>query len=339
MNREGGREGDEGAAQKETTGKARRRRIEGMVPRTGTSGAELEQATKHRATWMASSGGPQRKEDRRKEPKQEQPRRKEQAGNRAERSGAGGGGQPPGQKHSGDRNPGREHPGQSGAQPQEGIVQGSGPSATAWNIRDGKKPHSNGTGLTGASGGTKWQGDNRKKPGLEHAGKEVQAGNRATRTATSGGQKPSTETSRGEARGPGLERPGLRKGEEAAAARKAGGQSWNTNTRERNRTMKRGEEKRHAVSEMGREGDDGAAPQETNGKARVRRNDVGPVPGTGTSGAGQEQATKHQSRPPRQELVGGRRERKISAGNTREEERTRGHAQGAQTGFPWSRNP
>ena len=48
MNREGRREGDEGVALKDTTGKTRRRRKEGTVPRTGTSGADLEQATKRR---------------------------------------------------------------------------------------------------------------------------------------------------------------------------------------------------------------------------------------------------------------------------------------------------
>ena len=47
MNRDPRREGDEGAAQKETTGKAGRRRKEGTVPRTGTSGADQEKATKH----------------------------------------------------------------------------------------------------------------------------------------------------------------------------------------------------------------------------------------------------------------------------------------------------
>ena len=44
--------------------------------------------------------------------------------------------------------------------------------------------------------------------------------------------------------------------------------------------MWRGEEKQDAVSDMGREGDDGAAPLETDSRARSRRNDVGPVPRT-----------------------------------------------------------
>ena len=132
MNRDERREGDEGAAQKETTSKARRRRKVGMVPRTGTSGAR-------------------------------------------------------------------------------------------------KKPHSNGAPWTGTSGGTQRQADKRTEPGLEHPGKNVPAGNRATRTGTSGGQKPGTGTTGEEASGPGKERPGLlHNEEEAAVARKAGGQTRRT---------------------------------------------------------------------------------------------------------------
>ena len=55
-----------------------------------------------------------------------------------------------------------------------------------------------------------------------------------------------------------------------------------------------GEEKKDAVSDVRREGDDGGAKKETTGKAR-RRRIVGPVPRTATSGADQEQATKHES--------------------------------------------
>ena len=43
------REGDDRATQKETTGKARRRRTVGPVPWTGTSGADQEQATKQQS--------------------------------------------------------------------------------------------------------------------------------------------------------------------------------------------------------------------------------------------------------------------------------------------------
>ena len=62
--------------------------------------------------------------------------------------------------------------------------------------------------------------------GLEHQGKNVLAGNRATRARTSGGQKPGTGAAgeEGRRRRPGKERPGLSKEEEAAAANKAGGQ-------------------------------------------------------------------------------------------------------------------
>ena len=49
MNRDGRREGEEGAAQKETAGKTRRRRKEGTVPRTGTSGAIWSKQQKARA--------------------------------------------------------------------------------------------------------------------------------------------------------------------------------------------------------------------------------------------------------------------------------------------------
>ena len=61
-----------------------------------------------------------------------------------------------------------------------------------------------------------------KEPGLEHPGKTEQAGNRATRTGTSGGQKAWTGTSGEEASSPGLDRPGLHKQEEVAAARRSG---------------------------------------------------------------------------------------------------------------------
>ena len=55
-----------------------------------------------------------------------------------------------------------------------------------------KKPHSNGAPWTGTSGGT--QSDKHTEPGLEHPGKNVPAGNRATRTGTCGGQKLGTGT-------------------------------------------------------------------------------------------------------------------------------------------------
>ena len=54
-----------------------------------------------------------------------------------------------------------------------------------------------------------------------------------------------------------------------------------------------GEEKEATISEVRREGDKGTAWTEPPSKAR-RRRILGPMPRTGTSGAGQEQATKHQ---------------------------------------------
>ena len=85
------REGDEGAVQKETTGKARRRRKVGKVPRTqmGTSGAHQALVSIHQNT--GTNGGPHRKEDKRNELEHEQPRKEERAGNRAHRSGTAGG--------------------------------------------------------------------------------------------------------------------------------------------------------------------------------------------------------------------------------------------------------
>ena len=64
MNRHVRREGDEGAAQKETTGTARGRRKGGTVPRAGASGADQEQATKHQGNldwniWGATEKGRQ----------------------------------------------------------------------------------------------------------------------------------------------------------------------------------------------------------------------------------------------------------------------------------------
>ena len=76
--------------------------------------------------------------------------------------------------------------------------------------------------MNGSDGGTRQCKENKGQPGLEHPGKNEQAGNRATRTGTSGGPRPWTGTSGEEAGSPGLERPGLHKQEEAAAARTSG---------------------------------------------------------------------------------------------------------------------
>ena len=106
--------------------------------------------------------------------------------------------------------------------------------------------------------------------------------------------------------------------------------------------MWRGEEKKDAVSEMRREGDDGAATQETNGKARRTRKDVGPEPRTGTSGAGQEQAAKHQSRAPRTGASPGRIIRGRGTkwtGTSRKKKRREGVRKEPGLERPGSRNP
>ena len=77
-----------------------------------------------------------------------------------------------------------------------------------------KEPHSKGARWTGTSGGTQRQVDKHKEPGLGHPGKkEVPAGNRATRTGSSGGQNPETGTTRDEESGHQKETQGLRKEE------------------------------------------------------------------------------------------------------------------------------
>ena len=88
-----------------------------------------------------------------------------------------------------------------------------------------KKPRSNGAPWTGTSGRTLRQADKHTEPGLEHPRKNVPADNRVDRTGTSRGQKLGTGTIGGEESGPGKERSELRKEEDAAAARRAGGQS------------------------------------------------------------------------------------------------------------------
>ena len=136
-----------------------------------------------------------------------------------------------------------------------------------------------GANCTGASGGTKWQADKHTEPRLEHPGKSLQAGNKATRTGTSVGHKPWTGASGDEASG--MERPGLQKEKEEAAARKAGGQS----RRKMNKSKEQmGEETKDMNHDERREGDEGAAQKESTCKAR-RRMKLGTVPRTETAGA------------------------------------------------------
>ena len=61
------REGDEGAAQKETTGKAGRRKKIGAVPQTGTSGARKKPHS-NGAPLTGTPGGMQWQVDKRTEP-------------------------------------------------------------------------------------------------------------------------------------------------------------------------------------------------------------------------------------------------------------------------------
>ena len=181
-------------------------------------------------------------------------------------------------------------------------------------------------------------------------GQTVRSGGRrtATRTETSGGAETQDTSIQGrEVRSP---RTGWSRGMDpvprtgtagnGGTGRQQGHPDWNI------RRRWRGEGKKDADSEMERERDDGAAPQVTIGKARRQRNDVGPVPRTGTSGAGQEQAAKLQSRAPRTGACGepqrkedkhqepgqdypGKREQVYR--NIRKEEERRGGAQGART--------
>ena len=133
MNRDGRREGDEGAAQKETAGKTRTRRKEGTVPRTATSRADLEQATKRQGylgaiTPGATERGRQAAQRARAGATEEERARRQQG--RKVRSGDGGG--PPVQKRPRNRNPGQEQSGRRGAQPQDRI---RGPGEEGWQRR------------------------------------------------------------------------------------------------------------------------------------------------------------------------------------------------------------
>ena len=98
--------------------------------------------------------------------------------------------------------------------------------ASDWNIRGPEEARQHRGPLDWNIRGM--QADKSTEPGLEHPGMNVLAGSRATRTGTSGGQKPGTGAAGEEGSRPGKERPGLSKEEEAAAASKVGGQSRRT---------------------------------------------------------------------------------------------------------------
>ena len=74
-NRDERREGDEGAAEKETTGEAGRRKKVGTVPRTGASGVRKKPHSS-KAPWAGTSGGTQWQADKRTEPGLEHPGKK-----------------------------------------------------------------------------------------------------------------------------------------------------------------------------------------------------------------------------------------------------------------------
>ena len=69
------REGDEGAAQKETAGGAGRRKKVGTLPRTGVSGVRKKPHS-NGAFWTGTSGGSKWQADKRTEPGLEHPGKK-----------------------------------------------------------------------------------------------------------------------------------------------------------------------------------------------------------------------------------------------------------------------
>ena len=115
-----------------------------------------------------------------------------------------------------------------------------------------KKPHSNGAPWTGTSGGT--QADMHTEPGLEHLGKNVPAGNRATRTGTSGGQMLGTGTTGEEGSGPGKERQASRAEHRGGGhgGKKSGGPVKENMNRNKER---KGEETKNMNSYERREGE------------------------------------------------------------------------------------
>ena len=160
-----------------------------------------------------------------------------------------------------------------------------------------------GTGYEGAAGGESWNArQGLRPPGRK--GKQPRTRPSGARNSGKATGPPRLENPGG--RNPALEHPGqkrvtpdwnVRGGAKRRTGRRqeqAGDQSRQPRTRRRNLTTKVGEEKKATVSEVRREGGNGAAQKETTSKAR-RRRIVGPVPRTGTSVPGQEQATKHQS--------------------------------------------
>ena len=131
-------------------------------------------------------------------------------------------------------------------------------------------------------GGRSGKRTNARNPDWNIWGRSVPADNRATRTATSGGQKPWTGTSGEEASGPGLECPGLHKEEEAAAARK--GKENMNKTKERMR-----EDTKNMNRDEREEGGEGAAQKETTDNQQIKKEKHGRHGATDGNNRGQEE--------------------------------------------------
>ena len=99
MNRDERREGDEGAAQKKTTSKAKKRK-KVWHRATDWNIRGQEEATHNGAPWTGTSGGTQWQADKHTDPGLEHPGKKEKASTRATKTGASGGQKPrDGTKH------------------------------------------------------------------------------------------------------------------------------------------------------------------------------------------------------------------------------------------------
>ena len=121
----------------------------------------------------------------------------------------------------------------------------------------------NGAHWTGTSGGARRQGDKHKEPGLDHPGKKIPAGNRVTRTGSSGGLNTGTGTTGDEE---GVARERRVKG---GAENKKSGRPVKENMN-KSKGWK-GEETKNTNREERREGDEGAARKETSGEAGRRK--------------------------------------------------------------------
>ena len=191
MNRDGRREGDEGAAQKETAGKTRRRRHTATKPpglehpggRRGkrTSRRSPDCNIRARTALERSVQGCAKMRRRRRQEK-----RGASQGEHEQEQATDGRGQEEqdGRREGNEGVAQKETTGKARRKEKVGTVPRTGTTEAR------KKQHSSGAPWAGTSGGTQWQADKRTEPGLEHPGKKVPAGNRATRTGSSGGRSP-----------------------------------------------------------------------------------------------------------------------------------------------------